>query len=130
MLKIDMHSHILPKQLPRFAEKFGYGDFIYLESRDDGAADMIKGKEYFRTIQPNCWDEQMRIDEYKTHATQVQIVCTIPVMFSYWAKPHDCLELSRFLNDHLAEVAEAYPKNYVGLGTVPMQDANLAIKET
>ena len=129
MLKIDMHSHILPKQLPRFAEKFGYGDFIYLESRDDGAADMIKGKEYFRTIQPNCWDEQMRIDEYKTHATQVQIGCTIPVMFSYWAKPHDCLELSRFLNDHLAEVAEAYPKNYVGLGTVPMQDANLAIKE-
>jgi aminocarboxymuconate-semialdehyde decarboxylase len=129
MLKIDMHTHILPAKLPRFAEKFGYGDFIYLDQREDGAADMIKGKEYFRTIQPNCWDEQMRIDEYKTNHTQVQVVCTIPVMFSYWAKPQDCLELSQFLNDHIAQVVENNPKNYVGLGTVPMQDADTAIKE-
>jgi aminocarboxymuconate-semialdehyde decarboxylase len=57
MLKIDMHTHILPAKLPRFAEKFGYGDFIYLKAREDGAADMIKGDQFFRTIQPNCWDE-------------------------------------------------------------------------
>ena len=31
MLKIDMHTHIIPEKLPRFAEKFGYGDFIYLD---------------------------------------------------------------------------------------------------
>ncbi len=129
MLKIDMHSHILPGSLPRFADKFGYGDFIYLEKRSDGAADMIKGDKYFRTIQPNCWDEQLRIDEYATHGTQVQVVCTIPVMFSYWAKPADCLELSRFLNDHIAEVVANNPKHYIGLGTVPMQDTDLAVKE-
>ena len=28
MLKIDMHSHIIPKHLPNWTEKFGYGDFI------------------------------------------------------------------------------------------------------
>ena len=124
-----MHSHIIPEKLPRFAEKFGYGDFIYLQSRADGAADMIKGDKFFRTIQSNCWNEQERIDEYKTHHTQVQVVCTIPVMFSYWAKPEDCLELSMFLNDHIAEVVARNPKNYIGLGTVPMQDSQLAIKE-
>lgn len=129
MLKIDMHSHLLPSKLPRFADKFGYGDFIYLSPNDDGSADMIKGDKYFRTIQPNCWDEQLRIREYATHHTQVQVVCTIPVMFSYWAKPNDCLELSRFLNDHLAEVVEQNPKNYIALGTIPMQDTDLAIKE-
>lgn len=129
MLKIDMHSHLLPSKLPRFAEKFGYGDFIYLKPNDDGSADMIKGDKYFRTIQPNCWDEQLRMDEYATHHTQVQVVCTIPVMFSYWAKPADCLELSRFLNDHLAEVVERNPKHYIALGTVPMQDTKLAIQE-
>lgn len=129
MLKIDMHSHILPEKLPRFAEKFGYGDFIYLKSRPDGAADMIKGDTFFRTIQPNCWDEQLRITEYKKFDTQVQVVCTIPVMFSYWAKGRDCLELSRFLNDHIAEAVDRNPKNYIGLGTVPMQDTTLAITE-
>lgn len=124
-----MHSHIIPEKLPRFAEKFGYGDFIYLQPRPDGAADMMKGDKFFRTIQSNCWNEQERIDEYKTHHTQVQVVCTIPVMFSYWAKPKDCLELSMFLNDHIAEVVARNPKNYIGLGTVPMQDTDTAIKE-
>ncbi|MEX2595393.1 MAG: amidohydrolase family protein [Salibacteraceae bacterium] len=129
MLKIDMHSHILPAKLPKFTEKFGYGDFIYLSPREDGAADMIKGDKYFRTIQPNCWDEKLRIDEYAGNNTQVQVVCTIPVMFSYWAKGKDCLELSQFLNDHIAEVVSRHPKHYIGLGTVPMQDAELAIQE-
>lgn len=129
MLKIDMHSHILPAKLPRFADKFGYGDFIYLEQRPDGRADMIKGKEYFRTIKSNCWDAEERMAEYETHSTQVQVVCTIPVMFSYWAKPADCLELSMFLNDHIAELVAQHPKRYIGLGTVPMQDADTAIKE-
>lgn len=129
MLKIDMHSHILPKQLPRFADKFGYGEFITLQAREDGAADMMKGNTFFRTIQPNCWDEKLRIQEYAKFNTQVQVVCTIPVMFSYWAKPNDCLDLSMFLNDHIAEVVENNPKHYVGLGTIPMQDTDCAIKE-
>lgn len=129
MLKIDAHTHILPKKLPNWTEKFGYGKFIYLKEREDGAADMMQGGQFFRTIQPNCWDAQMRIDEYATNDTQVQVVCTIPVMFSYWAKPEDCAELSRFLNDHIAQLCADYPKNYLGLGTIPMQDSDLAIKE-
>ncbi len=50
-------------------------------------------------------------------------------MFSYWAKPLDCLDLSQFLNDHIAELIHAYPKHYLGLGTLPMQDTELAVQE-
>jgi aminocarboxymuconate-semialdehyde decarboxylase len=50
-------------------------------------------------------------------------------MFSYWAKPMDCHSLSKFLNDHIANVVVKHPKHYIGLGTVPMQDTELAIKE-
>ena len=50
-------------------------------------------------------------------------------MFSYWAKPYDCLEVSKFLNDHIADIVVRYPKRFIGLGTVPMQDAELAIEE-
>lgn len=129
MLKIDSHTHILPKKLPDWSEKFGYGDFIYLQHHKKGMAKMMRGNQFFREIKENCWDEELRIKEYEQFGTQVQVVCTIPVMFSYWAKPLDCLSVSVFLNDHIAEVVEKYPKHYVGLATVPMQDAELAVKE-
>lgn len=129
MLKIDMHTHILPKTMPNWTEKFGYGKFIHLEPNSDGSANMMQGGNFFRRIVENCWDESLRIKEYEQFNTQVQVVCTIPVMFSYWANPKDCAELSRFLNDHIAELVQQYPKHYIGLGTIPMQDSDEAIKE-
>jgi aminocarboxymuconate-semialdehyde decarboxylase len=128
-LKIDMHTHIIPEHLPKWTEKFGYGDFINLHHHKEGAAMMMKGNKFFREIQANCWDPKVRIEEYAQFDTQVQVISTIPVMFSYNAKPEDGLEVSRFLNDHIAEICNLYPKNYIGLATVPMQDENLAIKE-
>ena len=124
-----MHTHILPKTMPNWTEKFGYGKFIHLESNVDGSANMMQGGNFFRRIVENCWDESLRIKEYEQFNTQVQVVCTIPVMFSYWANPTDCAELSRFLNDHIAELVQQYPKHYIGLGTIPMQDSDEAIKE-
>jgi aminocarboxymuconate-semialdehyde decarboxylase len=124
-----MHTHILPEKLPNFAEKFGYGDFIHLVHEREGFANMMKGGVFFREIAKNCWDPEVRIREYELFRTSVQVVCTIPVMFSYWAKPEHCLDLSMFLNDHLAGIADDYPEHYIALGTVPMQDTELAINE-
>lgn len=124
-----MHTHILPPEMPNWTEKFGYGDFIWLKPQKPGLADMMKGNDYFRTIEENCWDADVRMVDYEKFNTQVQVVCTVPVMFSYWSKGKDGLELSRFLNDHIADLQVRYPKNYVGLGTIPMQDTDLAIQE-
>lgn len=129
MLKIDCHSHIIPKKLPNWSEKFGYGDFIYLQHHRKGYAKMMRGNQFFREIKENSWNAALRIKEYEKYNTQVQVVCTIPVMFSYWARPLDSCDLSRFLNDHIAELIHQYPKNYLGLGTVPMQDTELAMHE-
>jgi len=129
MLKIDSHTHIIPKKMPNWAEKFGYGDFIYLQHHKKGFAKMMRGNQFFREIKENCWNPDLRIEEYARYHTQVQVVCTIPVMFSYWAKPIDCLSLSKYLNDHLAGLVEDYPKNYIGLATLPMHDTELAIEE-
>ncbi len=115
--------------MPNWSEKFGYGDFIYLQHHKKGFAKMMRGNQFFREIKENCWNAELRIKEYEAFHTTVQVVCTIPVMFSYWAKPVDCLDLSKFLNDHLAKLVGKYPNNYVGLGTLPMQDTELAIEE-
>lgn len=129
VLKIDSHTHILPKKMPNWTEKFGYGDFIYLQHDQKGVAKMMRGNQFFREITENSWNPTLRIKEYEQFNTQVQVVCTVPVMFSYWAKPLDCLDLSKFLNDHIANLTVKYPQHYVGLGTVPMQDAELAVRE-
>lgn len=124
-----MHTHIMPHTMPDFAKKFGYGDFIMLNHVEPGAANMMQGRRFFRKITENCWNPEIRISEYETYNTQVQVVCTIPVLFSYWAKPEDGAEVARFLNDDLAKSIEPFSKNYIGLGTLPMQDTELAIKE-
>lgn len=36
------------------------------------------------------------------------------VCISYWAKPNDCLDLARYLNDHIATVVSDNPKRFVG----------------
>lgn len=90
---------------------------------------MMRDDEFFREIQENCWDAEARIKDCNLHRVDVQVLSTIPVMFNYWAKPKDCLEISSFLNDHIAEIVQKYPKRFVGLGTVPMQSAELAVKE-
>ena len=115
--------------MPDFARKFGYGDFIMLDHVEAGAANMMQGRRFFRKITENCWNPEIRISEYEQYNTQVQVVCTIPVLFSYWAEPKDGAEVSRFLNDDLAKSIEPFSKNYIGLGTLPMQDTKLAIQE-
>ena len=129
MLKIDIHTHIIPKNLPDFKKKYGYGGFISLEHHKPFCARMIVDDKFFREIEDNCWDADVRISDCGNHGIDVQVLSTIPVMFSYWAKAIDALDLSKYLNDHIASIVIDYPKRFVGLGTVPLQDTALAIKE-
>jgi aminocarboxymuconate-semialdehyde decarboxylase len=90
---------------------------------------MMIDDRFFREVQDNCWDPKVRMGECDHHHVDVQVLSTIPVMFSYWAKPQDALDLSMFLNDHIAAIVQAYPKRFAGLGTIPLQAPDLAIRE-
>lgn len=130
MLKLDVHTHILPHDIPRWGDKFGYGGFITLDHYRPCCARMVRddGKQ-FRDIGKNCWDPATRIEEMDASGIGVQVLSTVPVMFSYWAKANDGAEVARFLNDHIAEIVGEFPLRFIGLGTVPMQDTRLAVSE-
>ncbi len=128
VLKIDIHTHIMPDKMPNWVKKFGYGDFIHLEHRNCKAC-MMKGDKVFREVDDNCFDVTVRLKEMDETDVKIQVLSTIPVLFNYWAKPADCLETSRFLNDHIAGEVSKNSKRFIGIGTVPMQDTALAIQE-
>jgi len=119
----------MPETMPKWAEKFGYGGFISLDHHKPCCARMMMDDKFFREIESNCWDPEVRMKECDHFSVDVQVLSTIPVLFSYWANPQDCLQVSKFLNDHIADIVRRYPKRFVGLGTVPMQSPSIAIKE-
>ena len=90
---------------------------------------MMIGDRVFREITDNVWSPKRRIEEMDCASISMQVLSTVPVMFSYWAKPADALDLSRRLNDHIAEVVRDHPSRFAGLGTIPMQDPDLAARE-
>lgn len=127
-MKIDIHTHIMPDKMPNWVQKFGYGEFIHLEHRNCKAC-MMKGDKLFREVEDNCFDAALRIKEMDETDVTVQVLSTIPVLFNYWAQAKDGHETSRFFNDHIAETVEKNPKRFIGIGTVPLQDIDLAIGE-
>ena len=42
MLKIDIHTHILPERWPDLKERYGYGGFLQLEHHGPGCARMLQ----------------------------------------------------------------------------------------
>jgi len=128
-MKIDLHTHILPHDWPDLDAKYGYTGFVRLDHYRPCCARMMIGDRFFREIGDNAWDPRRRLEECDRAGVSVQVLSTVPVMFSYWAKPADGLDLSRRLNDHIAEVVRAHPVRFAGLGTIPLQDPALAARE-
>lgn len=114
--------------MPNWVQKFGYGDFIHLEHRNCQAC-MMKGDKLFRVVEDNCFKEDVRIKEMDETGVAMQVLSTIPVLFNYWAKAKDGLETSRFFNDHIAETVVKEPSRFIGIGTVPLQDIDMAVAE-
>ena len=123
MRSLDVHTHVLPPELPRWSP-------IRLESTGECQARMLREDgTAFREIESNCWDPQRRLRECDAFGVGVQVLSTVPVLLGYPLPAARALDLSRVLNDHIAGLCAEHPRRFVGLGNLPMQAPELAVRE-
>ncbi len=128
-MKVDLHTHILPESWPDLEQRYGGPGWVRLEHHQPCQARMLIGDREFRVIDHRCWDAARRLEDCDRDNVGVQVLSTLPVMFSYWSKPEHALDLSMRLNDHIAGAVAEHPARFVGLGTIPMQSADHAVRE-
>ena len=89
---------------------------------------VIDGKNY-RTVSDKCWTTSRRLDDFAAMGLTLQAISPMPELLSYWLKARDGAVLTRYLNDQIAAMVQESSGRLTGLGAVPLQDLDLAIKE-
>lgn len=83
----------------------------------------------FRELKANCFDADAILLECDKSGVDVQVCCTVPVMFNYHMPADAGTPWAAFLNDDLAAACAKRPDRLVGLGTLPLQDPQAAVAE-
>jgi aminocarboxymuconate-semialdehyde decarboxylase len=127
-LRVDMHCHFLNRDA---AAKVAHLNpqqyepqvkFANALTREVNVKQMQERGEKLATIEARLKDmDRMGID--------IQAVSPAPQQTYYWTEPGLGVELSRMINDRLAEIVAQWPERFVALGTVPLQNVELAVIE-
>jgi aminocarboxymuconate-semialdehyde decarboxylase len=78
---------------------------------------------------PKLTSIEVRLKDMDRMGIDVQAVSPAPNQTYYWTEPGMGQELSRAVNERIAQIAGQWPDRFAGLGTVPLQDAGLAVAE-
>ena len=127
-LRIDLHCHYAnPEVAAKVAERNpGQYEpsvkFANALTRETNAKQM-------RERAPKLSSIEVRLKDMDRMGIDIQAVSPAPHQTYYWTEPGEGAELSRMVNERLAEICAKWPERFVGLGTVPLQDAALALNE-
>jgi aminocarboxymuconate-semialdehyde decarboxylase len=128
-MKVDFHTHFIPKQFPDMGEKYGGEGWPMLLHRGSCQADIYHAGKHYRQIDDRSWDPERRLKDMDAGGVDVQVLSPIPVTFAYQYSAQAVLELAQFQNDEIAQVTSVAPERFIGLGTIPLQDPGLAAAE-
>ena len=125
---VDLHCHMfVPEAADAVADAFdietdGLHRFSNEATREVNAQQGNIIKEKLTVVDRRLLDmDQMGID--------IQAISPVPLQYYYALDPDLGRTSSRLINDGIAEVVAAHPDRFVGLGTLPMQDPDMAVAE-
>lgn len=128
MPTIDIHCHrecgkateMMRPEAERAGRKpLSFGNALTLEVN----------RRQLAAIRPKMESLEERLADMDQMGVDIQAMAIAPYQMSYWANPELGHEVSRVINDDLAEAVAGYPDRFVGLGTVPLQDTAAALAE-
>ena len=126
---IDAHAHVVPEHFPRYLGSSVPADWPSMEAAHACHRNvMISGKVY-RTVSDRCWDTAKRVADLPAMGLKLQVVSPMPELLSYWMPAPAAQQLLRYTNDAIARMAAESGGAIAGLGAVPLQDMDLALRE-
>ncbi|HEX2154627.1 MAG TPA: amidohydrolase family protein [Acidimicrobiia bacterium] len=123
----DVHAHYLPEGA---LQQMAYGPATVKVETVDGI-DMsitVNGMPVGATVQ-QLSDPTYLVAKTDKAGIDRRVMSPPPFTYRYWDDAEASVGLHRYLNDATAALVEAHPDRFVGLATVPLQDAGVAVEE-
>ena len=127
-LTVDIHCHYLSAR----AEAVAAPHFsIDKEPTLAFATDLTRkiNQAQKSAVSDKMSDAALRLAEMDARGIDIQAISPAPTQYYYWLSPELGRETCRLINDEIAALAAGHPDRFVGMGTVPLQDAELAVAE-
>ena len=127
-LRIDIHCHYLNQAVAAKVAHLNPAQYEPSVVFANALTREVNVKQ-IRDRGPKLSTIEMRLKDMDRMGIDIQAVSPAPNQTYYWTEPELGAELSRMVNDRLAEIVATWPDRFVALGTVPLQNLDLALAE-
>jgi len=127
-LRVDIHCHYLNKDAAARMAPLNPAQYEPQIKFANALTREVNVKQ-MQDRGPKLSTIELRLKDMDRMGVDIQAVSPAPQQTYYWAEPGLGLEVSRMINDRLAEIVAQWPDRFVGLGTVPLQNVELAVGE-
>jgi aminocarboxymuconate-semialdehyde decarboxylase len=127
-LRIDMHCHYLNTAVAAKVAHLGPAQYEPSVIYANAMTREVNVKQ-IRDRMPKLSDIETRLADMDRMGIDIQAISPAPNQTYYWTEPELGIELARMVNDRLAEIVATWPERFVALGTVPLQNVDLAVAE-
>src|SRR6266700_2628678 len=127
-LRVDIHCHYLNQAVAAKVAHLNPAQYEPAVTFANALTREVNVKQ-IRDRLPKLSTIETRLKDMDRIGIDIQAVSPAPNQCYYWTEPALGLELSRMVNDRLAEIVATWPERFVALGTVPLQNVDLAIAE-
>ncbi|MGZ5049373.1 MAG: amidohydrolase family protein, partial [Usitatibacter sp.] len=125
-LRIDIHCHYLNAEVAAKVAHLGPAQYEPSVTFANALTREVNVKQ-IRDRMPMLSDIETRLADMDHMGIDIQAISPAPNQTYYWTEPGLGIELARKVNDRLAEIVAQWPERFVALGTVPLQDVDLAV---